>query len=283
MPQTGTRAPRTFKNRKSFGETRFAKLPAEIRANIYGLALKVEVPRGEAINEPYFTPWHHTAGGYKRKGLVLTKPGCTLKTRPTRWLGLLLVCRQMHQEAVHVWYAVNYIQFTSINDFVNMCNSVPNRFRFLKHVRIESVLYDWQPINLMRALAECTDLKELTLLIMKGDRRYAQDKDWLSACGEPRVLEAVEQVRGLRSVEFLSVDKYRDKASKKYIGPVTRRLQAPVWTPLHLEIAQKMTELMMRPKLVAGDGEAKHEKEANVVDDEEEEEGGAPAPKRVCI
>ncbi|KAI4203260.1 MAG: hypothetical protein LQ350_001957 [Teloschistes chrysophthalmus] len=277
MPQFVARAPRTFKNRKSFGETRFGKLPFEIRANIYGLALKVEVPLWE-VNRPYFTPRHHTAGGYKKKGLVYTKPGETLKTRPSKWLGLLLVCRQMHQEAVHVWYAVNYIKFTSSKDFVNMCNSVPNKFRFLKHVRIESVLHDWQPINLMHALAECTDLTELTLLIMKGDRRYAQDKDWLAACGQPRVMEAVEKVRGLRSVEFLSVDKYRDKASKEYIGPVERRLQAPIWKPLHLEIAQKMTELMMRPKLVTGEGEAKREKETSVVDEEEE-----PAPKRVCI
>lgn len=94
-------------------------------------------------------------------------------------------------------------------------------------------------------------------------------------------MEAVEQVRGLQSVEFLSVDDYRDKASKQWIGPVTRRLQAPIWKPVHLEIAQKMIKMMTRPKLVAGDGEAKHKNETNVVDDEKD--GGAPAPKRLRV
>ncbi|KAI4100454.1 MAG: hypothetical protein L6R37_005489 [Teloschistes peruensis] len=279
MPKRGPRAPRTFKNRKSFAETRFGKLPSEIRANIYRLALKVDVPVFDGINPPYFTPRHHTPGGYKKRELIYTKPGSAFITHPSKWLGLLLVCRQAYQEAVHVWYAVNYMQFTSSNNFVNMCNSVPNRFRFLKQVRIGS-MYFGDPVDLMHALAKCTDLKELTLVIMKSWRK-GPNKDWLSACPKSSIMEAVEQVRGLQSVEFLSVDDYRDKASKQWIGPVTRRLQAPIWKPVHLEIAQKMIKMMTRPKLVAGDGEAKHKNETNVVDDEKD--GGAPAPKRLRV
>ncbi|KAL8666436.1 MAG: hypothetical protein Q9202_001459 [Teloschistes flavicans] len=277
MPQTKARAPRKFKNRKPFAETRFGKLPAEIRNSIYRLALKVPVSP-EADNYPYFSPRHKYPGGARKDGLIWYTPGCgTVTTRPSKWLGLLRVCSQMYQDAVHVWYDVNYIEFKSTTTFVNMSNRLPNRFQFLRKVRIGGLTDD--PILLMHALTKCTDLKELTVMVMNGWRKISAHTHWVSSCARPRILDVVEQVRGLESVEFLSYDCYVEEGTNQLIGPLTRPLQAPIWKPWQVDLTEKMAEMMMRPKLIATDGQGKRKRESGV---DGEEEGGVPVSKRLC-
>ncbi|KAL8687794.1 MAG: hypothetical protein Q9218_006130 [Villophora microphyllina] len=278
------RAPRKFKARRPFDETHFAKLPAELRDRIYRLALKVCVhPRTERYH-PYFRPRHKYPGGDRKDGLIWYNPGGRrTTTRPSKWLGLLRVCRQMHQEAVHVWYNVNLIGFSSSTGFVNMCNNFPNRFQFLKNIRIRGVSGD--PIFLMHALAKCTDLTHLTIHAMNGERGFSQHTHWISACHRPRIQEAVGQLRGLQSMAFLSWDFVVDEDGP--VGLQLRSLQAPAWPPWQVDIADKIAAMMMRPKFVATDGQVeqagKRKREDRVVEELEDECVVAAGSKRVCL
>ncbi|KAL8703156.1 MAG: hypothetical protein Q9201_003660 [Fulgogasparrea decipioides] len=244
-------APYSRKNRRPFLATGLGRLPGELRDKIYRLALTVQVDPN-STRYPYTRCCHKYRGGDRKDGLMWYSPGNTIyTTRPSKWLGLLLVCRQMHQEAVHIWFAINYFEFETSNGLFNMTYNYPSRAAFLKSIRIREVSGD--PIHFFRALTKCTNLSSLTIWVMAGWSGTTPHTHWLSQCARPRIQEVVERVKGLKTVEFQSFEWQWGASTLWPMRLMAYPLQPPNWSPYHIEIANRMRAKMLEPKLASGE------------------------------
>ncbi|KAI4177408.1 MAG: hypothetical protein LQ343_000389 [Gyalolechia ehrenbergii] len=244
---------RSGKNALPFPETRFGKLPAELRDEIYHLALTMP---SDARPEAF--PWvylrHKYPGGHVKDGLLWYKPDAhTYRTRPAKWLGLIQSCRQVHQEAVHIFYNVNQIAFEFQSDLVRFSKTFPNRFSLLTSVYID--VPNEHPLELMEALAGCPSLRNLCFQFNNYCNR--QDARWLSWFKSRTMQTAIQAVRGLSRVEF-SENIWLPPKDRKCRHTECPRYGCPhdhfFWgNQDRIHLAERIRHLMLRPKLISND------------------------------
>ncbi|KAL8964008.1 MAG: hypothetical protein Q9183_004776 [Haloplaca sp. 2 TL-2023] len=238
------------KGRVSFEKTAFGRLPPEIRANIYKHALTVPVP-SNSNRFPFICPRHSYPGGNRKDGLIWYNPvSLRVTTRPSKWLKMLLVCRQMFNEAVRIWFQVNCLEFRGPTCLVNMAVNYPIRITYLRTIHIGEVY--GHPFDLFRTLARCTSLTSLEIRLFELYGWSHNNTEWLLNCADDNVQETVKQIRGLQHMEFL-VSEFSPEA-KRFTGEfwVNKLLYVNGgWTRKHVDIANKMKAKMLRPKVKA--------------------------------
>ncbi|KAL8719502.1 MAG: hypothetical protein Q9225_003492 [Loekoesia sp. 1 TL-2023] len=236
------------KNARPFSETYFGKLPAELRDEIYRWALTMPSDsRSEAF--PWVYLQHKYPAGFRKDGLLWYTPTWRIyRTRPQRWLGLLQSCRQVYGEAVHIFYMVNQIAFDSASGLVRFSKTFPDRFMHLTTIYIDHT--EKHPLELMKALAKCTNLRHLSIGLVAA--YWRPDTVWLSRCRTPEVKKAIREVRGLERVEF-SEQMMKEWHQCRHAG--CPRYACPNdwfdWTPKRIKIAEKIRQLMLRPKMTS--------------------------------
>ncbi|KAL8869287.1 MAG: hypothetical protein Q9174_004385 [Haloplaca sp. 1 TL-2023] len=236
------------KGRVPFEKTAFGGLPPEIRAKIYEHALQVPVP-ANSRRFPYFRPRHAYPAGHRKDGLVWYDPSTLqITTRPSKWLKMLQVCRQMFSEAVRVWFQVNCLQFSYQTYLINMKNLNPVRFSYLKTIHIREL--NGQPANLFEALSHCTSLSSLEIRLFEWNGFAHNNTGWLLQCDNPRVEKAVDQVRGLQHMEFI-VSEFLPipQLGRKEFWVDKLLYVGGDWTRKHLDIANELKAKMLRPKI----------------------------------
>lgn len=243
-----------FKNARPFRETCLGKLPAELRDDIYRRALTLPDTRPEA------SPWIYLRrifpqGDYRKEGPFWYSPMWhDYKVNPKEWLGLLLSCRQIHQETVHIFYQVNKLAFDKSSYLVKFSEDYPNRFALLTSIHFQ--VREEGPLELMKALARCSNLRHLSIELWSDARKQAEK--WLELCDTPEIKKAIGAVRGLERVEF-SDGIMKEWHQCRHAGCL--RYQCPKdnfdWNPYYIGVAEEIRRLMLRPKLVSGDMEPK--------------------------
>ncbi|KAL9599808.1 MAG: hypothetical protein Q9219_003594 [cf. Caloplaca sp. 3 TL-2023] len=235
--------PRLDNSPRPFSETHFGKLPYELRYAIYQWTLTMPTHDKPRLNSYVFL-MHKCPGGYDEDGLMwYNLLRHEYRTRPERWLGLLQSCRQVHQEALGFFYKVNQIAFQRASSLIALSKTFPNRFRLLESIHID--LTDKHPLELVMALAQCTNLRHLSFHLTECKSTAV----WLFQFYEPGVKAALASVRGLESVEF--TERFGKEWHDRHVTSC-QMYTCPKswfnWNKKRIRVAEQIRETMMRPK-----------------------------------
>ena len=233
------------KNAVPFSETAFGDLPPELRNEIYKLALTIPTGAKPNMHSHVFLR-HKYPTGFRKDGLLwYSTYWRSYVTRPQKWLGLLQTCRQVHQEAVHLFYHMNKIGFHRPSALARFCKDFPDRVVLLTSIHIDNTCE--YPLELMETLAQCRGLRHLSLVYNKCT---LFDYPFFVRCCEPEVKLAIRELRGFETVDF-----------RQESGPTGHECtdcpswacpyNVLEWTPKQINIAEKIRYLMLRPRLTS--------------------------------
>lgn len=187
-----------------------SKLPPELREKIYRyhLVLPESIPMDTRPTLSSFAS--HMAGcmfqshveDHRRDTLE-----CVNRFRereliscPSR-LALLATSKAIYNEAVHIYYSKNHLEFETVAKIERFITSCPNRYRFLGEISFKFFMIYYSP-EVFHALMDCQHLR-----IMRIEFNY----DWISF-GEKtpliraRGMNSLRQLRGLKTLELTGKD-----------------------------------------------------------------------------
>ncbi|KAL8833268.1 MAG: hypothetical protein Q9170_004371 [Blastenia crenularia] len=236
---------------RPFSETAFGNIAGELRDKIYRLALTVPTGNKPGMH-PYVFLQHQFPGwNFRKDGLLwYSEKYHHYKTRPEKWLGVLQTCKQIHQEAVHIFYLVNAIAFATTDSLVELSLMCPDRCTLLTSIHLDYMEGDAG--RTFKWLAKCTNLRHLSLRFRDARPERNADHVWLDACHQdPATLKYLDRVRGLQSVRFVNeCSKYRHEPMDcEEFAPC--ELSEFTWYAGEICQAKKVRSFMLRPKVIA--------------------------------
>ncbi|KAI9697038.1 MAG: hypothetical protein M1836_004999 [Candelina mexicana] len=113
-------------------------------------------------------------------------------------LNFLLSCRQIHQEAAHIFYAENGFEFVNANTILQFLQRMGKHNRkLLTKLRYNHGAIVETLTPLIKLILDCSNLKELDIRMIVWDRTY-HPRSWHAT----PVLNALDVLRGSRKAEL---------------------------------------------------------------------------------